>query len=250
MKNVILAVFLVPAALAAHAADYDYEVEYVKSAGGSVVKTDLLPGSNLTFRIELMFEGPFNQIFGGKFDLAKQTTAFFGQEDAEDADGFRSLYNLALGGHEAQTYQTFVSLGRKSRDRWIHCGLQEVNDAVIGSRIAIVYDGRSVSWGSFRLKLEGARTATGTVPVSFFGMTGADGTPRPYACYGMRLYGASFYRDGQPVAAFAPVVKGGVAGLYDLVGEKFYPLTGGKVCGKGTKGKSEFVVSPQPMRMI
>ena len=44
MKNVILAVFLVPAALAAHAADYDYEVEYVKSAGGSVVKTDLLPG--------------------------------------------------------------------------------------------------------------------------------------------------------------------------------------------------------------
>ncbi len=215
------------------AADYDYEVEFVKSAHGSVVKTDLLPEGGLTFKIELMFEGPFNQIFGGKFDHAKNTTAFFGQEDAEDSEGFRNLYNLALGGHEAQTYQTFVSLGRKSRDKWIHCGLQEVNDAVIGSRIAIVYDGRNVSWGSFRMKLEGERTATGKVPVSFFGMTCADGTPKSYACYDMSLYGASFYKDGKQVAEFVPVVKGGVAGLYEKVSKKFYasatavPLTAG-----------------------
>ena len=227
------------------AAPYDYEVEYVKSSHGSVVKTDLLPESGLTFRIELMFEGPFNQIFGGKFDQAKQTTAFFGQEDAEDSEGFRNLYNLALGGHEAQAYQTFVSLGRKSRDRWIHCGLQEVNDAVIGSRIAIVYDGRNVSWGSFRMKLEGERTATGKVPVSFFGMTCADGTPKSYACYDMSLYGASFYRDGKQVAEFVPVVKGGVAGLYEKVTKKFYasatdvPLTAGPKAEKKDKAKAK-----------
>ena len=67
------------AATAATAADYDYEVEYVKSSHGSCVKTALLPGPGLTVKMELRFDGPFNQIFGGKFDHAKNTTAFFGQ---------------------------------------------------------------------------------------------------------------------------------------------------------------------------
>ena len=148
------------AASTAAAADYDYEVEYVKSTHGSCVKTDLVPEPGLTFRMDVRFDGPFNQIFGGKFDHARNTTAFFGQEDAKDDEGFRDLFNLELGGHEAQAYQTFASLGRKSRDKWIHCGLQEVNGSVIGARVAITYDGRRVSWGSFGMRLDGERTAT------------------------------------------------------------------------------------------
>ena len=210
------------AASAASAADYDYEVEYVKSTHDSVVKTDLLPEPGLTFRMDLRFEGPFNQIFGGKFDHAKQTTAFFGQEDAKDAEGFRDLFNLALGGHEAQTYQTFASLGRKSRDKWIHCGLLEVNDSVVGPRIRITYDGRNLVWGSFNMRLEGERTATGKVPVSFFGMTCDDGSVKAYGCYDLSFYGATFYKGGKPVAEFVPVVKGGVAGIFDKIGKKFY----------------------------
>ena len=72
-----------------------------------------------------------------------------------------TLMRMNMAPPDRMTVREFVSLGRKSRDRWIHCGLQEVNDAVIGSRIAIVYDGRNVSWGSFRMKLEGERTAKG-----------------------------------------------------------------------------------------
>ena len=203
-------------------ADYDYEVQYVKSAHGSCVKTDLLPEPGMTFKMDVRFDGPFNQIFGGKFDREKNTTIFFGQEETKDAEGFRDLFNLELGGHEAQTYQTFASLGRKSRDKWIHCGLQEVNDSVIGSRVTITYDGRNVSWGSFLLKLNDERTTTGKVPVSFFGVTRPDGSVRSYACYDMSLYDAAFFKDGKPIARFIPVVKGGVAGLFEDVSKKFY----------------------------
>ena len=217
-----VAACLAAAAVSAAAADFDYRVEYVKSTHGSCVKTDLVPQPGTTFRMDFRFDGPFNQIFGGKFDHAKNTTVFFGQEDAQDAEGFRDLFQLALGGHEAQAYQTFASLGRKSREKWIHCGLQEVNDSAIGTRVSIVYDGRHVTWGSFDMKLEGERTAAGKVPVSFFGMTCDDGSVKSYACYDLALYGAEFYRDGKPLARFVPVVKGGVAGLYEAVSGKFY----------------------------
>ena len=110
-----VAACLAVAAASASAADFDYRVEYVKSTHGSCVKTDLVPQPGTTFRMDVRFDGPFNQIFGGKFDHAKNTTVFFGQEDAQDAEGFRDLFQLALGGHEAQTYQTFASLGRKRR---------------------------------------------------------------------------------------------------------------------------------------
>ncbi|MBQ6135934.1 MAG: hypothetical protein IJI73_01015 [Kiritimatiellae bacterium] len=233
-------------AASAFAAPYDYEVEYVKSAHMSVVKTDLLPDSGLSFRMDVMFEGPYNQIFGGKFDMAKQTTVFFGQEDPADADRGRGLYQLEFGGHEAQAFQSSASFGRKSQGKWTHCGTQELNDSVVGSRISISYDGSRVSWGSFSMKLGGARTESSKVPVSFFGMTRADGTPKSYGCYDMTLYGATFYRDGKPVAEFIPVVKGGVAGLYEKVSKKFYasatrvPLSAGpKVAAKGrSKGRA------------
>ena len=217
-----VAACLAAAAASAAAADFDYRVEYVKSTHGSCVKTDLVPQPGTTFRMDVRFDGPFNQIFGGRFDHARNTTVFFGQEDAQDAEGFRDLFQLALGGHEAQTYQTFASLGRKSREKWIHCGLQEVNDSVIDCRVPIVYDGRHVTWGSFDMKLEGERTAAGKVPVSFFGMTCDDGSVKSYACYDLALYGAEFYRDGKPLARFVPVVKDGVAGLYEEVTGKFY----------------------------
>ena len=256
MKTLYVFPLLLTCAFAANAADYDYEAEYVKSTHESCVKTDLYPEPGLTFKMELMFEGPYNQIFGGKFDLSKNTTAFFGQEDAKDAEKFRDLFTLSLGGHEAQTYQTFVSLGRKSKSKWIHCGLQEVNDSVIGSRVLITYDGRHVTWGSFRMKLEGERTAKGKSPVSFFGMTCEDGSLKSYASYDLTFYGATFYRGGKPVADYIPVVKGGVAGIFDKVGRKFYasstpaPLTAGpkkaaKAAAKGSApkpGKIDFSV--------
>ena len=218
----------------AGAAAYDYEVEFVKSTHESVVKTDLVPGPGLTFKLDLMFEGPYNQIFGGKFNHEKQTTTFFGQEDASVND-VRNMFNLGLGGHEAQAYQSFQSLGQKGGGKWVHCGLQEVNDSVIGTRILITYDGRTVTWGSFSVKLEGERTEAGKVPVALFGMTRDDGSVKAYGNYDLTLYGATFYKDGKPVADFIPVVKGGVAGVYDKVAKKFFASATDKPLVAGPK---------------
>ena len=65
----------------------------------------------------------------------------------------------------------------------------------------------------------------------------------------MRLYGFKVTTDGTVVRDYVPYVTNGVAGLYDLVGAKFYPLAGGKVRGRGAKGRDEFVVRPQPTRI-
>ena len=65
----------------------------------------------------------------------------------------------------------------------------------------------------------------------------------------MRLYSFKVTTNGNVVRDFVPCVTNGVAGLYDLAGNQFYPLTGGKVCGKGTKDKDEFIVRPQPMKI-
>ena len=65
----------------------------------------------------------------------------------------------------------------------------------------------------------------------------------------MRLYSFKVTTNGNVVRDFVPCVTNGVAGLYDLAGKQFYPLTGGKVSGKGTKDKDEFIVRPQPMKI-
>lgn len=45
---------------------------------------------------------------------------------------------------------------------------------------------------------------------------------KSYGCYELSFYGASFYKEGKPVAQFVPVVKDGVAGIYDKVAKKFF----------------------------
>ena len=62
----------------------------------------------------------------------------------------------------------------------------------------------------------------------------------------MRLYNFKIFESGEVVRHFVPCLTNGVAGLYEQYTKVFYPLTGGKVRGKGTKGVSEFVTEPQP----
>ncbi len=60
----------------------------------------------------------------------------------------------------------------------------------------------------------------------------------------MRLYGFKVTTNGSVVRDFVPCVTNGVAGLYDVCGERFYPLPGGRVRGKGSKGRPEFLATP------
>ena len=62
----------------------------------------------------------------------------------------------------------------------------------------------------------------------------------------MRLYNFKIFESGEVVRDFVPCLTNGVAGLYERYTKAFYPLTGGKVRGMGTKGVNEFVTEPQP----
>ena len=244
MKILFIAVLSLASVFAADAAAYDYEVEFVKSTHESVVKTDFVPELGTTFRLDVKLDGEFNQIFGPNFNHQKNCTAIFGCEGPE-VEKFRDLFLLELGGNDAQAFVTFESLGRKGPGPWEHCGTLEGNDTLLGSRYDITYDGKQVRWGGFLINLNGERKEAAKLPISFFGMTRDDGSAKSYACYDMTLYGAAFYKDAKPVAEFIPVVKGGVAGLYDKVAKKFYassaaPLTAGlkrleKIVGVGER---------------
>ena len=63
----------------------------------------------------------------------------------------------------------------------------------------------------------------------------------------MRLYSFKIIEGGVPVRNYVPCVTNGVAGLYELHTNTFFPLTGGMVSGKGYKGQTgEFEIAPQP----
>ena len=80
-----------------------------------------------------------------------------------------------------------------------------------------------------------AHTYTGTAKKMIIGDT--------KAC--MKLYGFKISESGTETRNFVPCVTNGVAGLYELHTNTFFPLTGGKVRGKGTKDVSNFVAVPQ-----
>ena len=81
------------------------------------------------------------------------------------------------------------------------------------------------------------RTYTGTAKKMIIGDT--------KAC--MKLYGFKISESGTETRNFVPCVTNGVAGLYELHTKAFFPLTGGKVSGRGYKGQSgEFEIAPQP----
>ena len=65
----------------------------------------------------------------------------------------------------------------------------------------------------------------------------------------MRLYNFKIFESGEVVRDFVPCLTNGVAGLYERYTRVFYPLTGGKVRGMGTKGVSAFITEPQSTRL-
>lgn len=241
MNRAFAAIAAAAAVWTTRAADYDYEVEYVKSTRGSCVQTDISPEIGLTFGLDVRFDGPFYQLYGGKLDLNRSGQAFFGSEEPAENE-MRDLFRLDFGGNDSQTYTMFAGFGRHGKGPWEFCRGQDGNECLIGCRYQIVFDGKHVFWGPFRLSMDGERKRGGKRPLAFFGVATDNGSVKTFGCYEMTLYGASFYKDGKSVADFVPVVKRGVAGLFDKVSKKFYasvtdtPLTAGP---KKSKAKVE-----------
>ncbi|MBQ8124425.1 MAG: hypothetical protein IJ173_00930 [Kiritimatiellae bacterium] len=67
---------------------------------------------------------------------------------------------------------------------------------------------------------------------------------------GMRLYNVKIYNSGVLDRNFVPCLTNGIAGLYETCQNRFFPLTGGTVRGKGLKGaESDILIAPQPARL-
>ena len=95
------------------------------------------------------------------------------------------------------------------------------------------------------ITMDGARTMGASTRTLHIGGSYTGGTRPAW----MKLYSFKISETNVLQRSFVPCTHEGQAGLYELCEGKFYPLTGGRVCGKGYKGQSEhgtFTVSPQP----
>ncbi len=64
----------------------------------------------------------------------------------------------------------------------------------------------------------------------------------------MRLYSFKISEAGKPKCNYVPCVRDGQAGLYDLEGDTFLPVAGGKVSGATLKGQA-FQIAPKPAKL-
>ena len=89
-----------------------------------------------------------------------------------------------------------------------------------------------------------------TMPETRSSTTGSGTLKLGYSNAYMRLYGLKISESGNEVRNYVPCVTNGVAGLYETHTKAFFPLTGGKVSGKGYRGQEdEFATRPQPTRI-
>ena len=127
--------------------------------------------------------------------------------------------------------------------------------AITNERIKFVFDAPNDTVTSYRKGVQsetfklayGNGTLTSTTCSTTLRIGGScDGR---YAA-GMRLYSVKIYKSGVLDRNFVPCVTNGVAGLYETCQNRFFPLTGGKVRGKGYQGQTgEFEISPQPAKL-
>ena len=185
-------------------------------------------------------------VWNNNFRMSTATAApvFFHQKSSTDGIWFSLYYPSG-----AFRYGWRFSDYNTGKNEWVK------KTFITNERVKFVFDAPNNTLTSYRggVALEtftlaqGAGTLTATTCSTTLRIGGScDGR---YAA-GMRLYGVKIYKSGVLDRNFVPCLTNGVAGLYETCQNRFFPLTGGKVRGKGYKGQSgEFVISPQPARL-
>ena len=185
-------------------------------------------------------------VWNNNFRMASATAApvFFHQKSSTDGIWFSLYYPSG-----AFRYGWRFSDYNTGKNEWVK------KTFITNERVKFVFDAPNNTLTSYRggVALEtftlaqGAGTLTATTCSTTLRIGGScDGR---YAA-GMRLYSVKIYKSGVLDRCFVPCLTNGVAGLYETCQNRFFPLTGGKVRGKGYKGQSgEFVISPQPARL-
>ena len=185
-------------------------------------------------------------VWNNNFRMSTATAApvFFHQKSSTDGIWFSLYYPSG-----AFRYGWRFSDYNTGKNEWVK------KTFITNERVKFVFDAPNNTLTSYRggVALEtftlaqGAGTLTATTCSTTLRIGGScDGR---YAA-GMRLYSVKIYKSGVLDRCFVPCLTNGVAGLYETCQNRFFPLTGGKVRGKGYKGQSgEFVISPQPARL-
>ena len=130
------------------------------------------------------------------------------------------------------------------------------NTFITNERVKFIFDAPNNKVTSYRggVEIESFKLAQGTgtltsTTCSSTLMIGGNWNGKSNAG-GMRLYSVKIYKSGALDRNFVPCLTNGVAGLYETCQNRFFPLTGGVVRGKGYKGQTgEFEISPQPARL-
>jgi hypothetical protein len=185
-------------------------------------------------------------VWNNNFRMSTATAApvFFHQKSSTDGIWFSLYYPSG-----AFRYGWRFSDYNTGKNEWVK------KTFITNERVKFVFDAPNNTLTSYRggVALEtftlaqGAGTLTATTCSTTLRIGGScDGR---YAA-GMRLYSVKIYKSGVLDRCFVPCLTNGVAGLYETCQNRFFPLTGGKVRGKGYKDQSgEFVISPQPARL-
>ena len=140
-----------------------------------------------------------------------------------------------------------------AKDGAIWWQYNDAKDSTIGSGVAVNNDRRQYiidsENSSLQFKCGDDTIYSATMTTTRTKTNGADHLILGYSNAYMRLYGLKIWEyvdDAKTlVRDFVPCVTNNVAGLYDLANDKFYPLAGGTVSGKGSKSAASFVSLPQ-----
>ena len=182
-------------------------------------------------------------VWNNNFRMSTATAApvFFHQKSSTDGIWFSLYYPSG-----AFRYGWRFSDYNTGKNEWVK------KTFITNERVKFVFDAPNNTLTSYRggVALEtftlaqGAGTLTATTCSTTLRIGGScDGR---YAA-GMRLYSVKIYKSGVLDRCFVPCLTNGVAGLYETCQNRFFPLTGGKVRGKGYQGQTgEFEISPQP----
>ena len=185
-------------------------------------------------------------VWNNNFRMSTATAApvFFHQKSSTDGIWFSLYYPSG-----AFRYGWRFSDYNTGKNEWVK------KTFITNERVKFVFDAPNNTLTSYRggVALEtftlaqGAGTLTATTCSTTLRIGGScDGR---YAA-GMRLYSVKIYKSGVLDRCFVPCLTNGVAGLYETCQNRFFPLTGGKVRGKGYQGQTgEFEISPQPAKL-
>ena len=181
-------------------------------------------------------------VWNNNFRMSTATAApvFFHQKSSTDGIWFSLYYPSG-----AFRYGWRFSDYNTGKNEWFKKAF------ITNERIKFVFDAPNDTVTSYRKGVQsetfklayGTGTLTATTCSTTLRIGGS--CSGQYAA-GMRLYGVKIYKSGVLDRNFVPCLTNGVAGLYETCQNRFFPLTGGKVRGRGMSVGDDILVSPQP----